>query len=218
MGPSPELNPNQLPRDFKDIGFTPKCLGCNALRNGTPNLDHNEECRQRVMEHLESTVVGRDHLEKDEHRTYTVTSRLIEQQEQQQHQQQDMHEKHDSKIQKRQHDQQKQQARHDTYLSSSSNSGLKGSLKRTAEAEGESKDDNAAKNKNKRACIDVNEGVNEETNTQTVPGMSNTHDVDDQIDIYVDIGAIRTNNSNNNVPDISDSNSDHCRDNTITLY
>ena len=68
------------PCDFKDIGFAPKCLGCNALRNGTPNPGHKEECRQRVMEDLETTATGRDILEKDKHRTYMVMSRLIEQQ------------------------------------------------------------------------------------------------------------------------------------------
>ena len=66
------------PRDFKDIGFTPKCLGCNALRNGTPNPGHNEECRQRVMEYLETTTNGRDRLEKYKHRTDRVMNRVIE--------------------------------------------------------------------------------------------------------------------------------------------
>ena len=123
------------PRDFKDIGFTPKCLGCNALRNGTPNPGHNEECRQRVMEHLETTATGRDRLEREKHRTYVIISRMIEQQDKQQQKQQDMHDQQDNKRQKRQHEQIEQQEQQ-TPSSASSQSGLNSSLKRTAQAEG----------------------------------------------------------------------------------
>jgi hypothetical protein len=35
-------------KDFTKHGFTPKCAGCNALRNNTPNPGHNEECRTRM--------------------------------------------------------------------------------------------------------------------------------------------------------------------------
>ena len=161
-----------------DIGFTPKRLGCNALRNGTPNLGHNEECRQRVMEHLESTAAGRGRLEKDKHRTIIVMSRFIQQQQEHQQQQQEKREQHNKQEQQqcnRQGRQQEQQEQHDTSLSSSSSIGLQGSLKRTAEAEGGCEGHNYDMNNknNKRGRFEANEGEN----MQAVPDVSNTHTI-----------------------------------------
>ena len=70
-------------RDFKEFGFTPKCAGCNAMRNNLPNPGHNEECRNRIEECLSETEYGMVRLQQAQQRQDNIIARQIEQQEQQ---------------------------------------------------------------------------------------------------------------------------------------
>ena len=101
------------PKDFKTIGFTPNCAGCIALREGTHNPGHDEDCRERVEQHLGTTDAGRKRLQQSQDRENRILSRMVKQQVQQQEQ-----------------TQQGEQA-------SSSDSGISRGSKRPAVAEGE---------------------------------------------------------------------------------
>ena len=45
------------------IGYTPGCVGCNAMKAGRPAQHHSEHCRRLVEEHLRQTPVGRRRLD-----------------------------------------------------------------------------------------------------------------------------------------------------------
>ena len=51
------------PKDFEDIVFTSNCAGCNALREGTHNPGHDEDCRNRVEECLDTIDAVRKRLQ-----------------------------------------------------------------------------------------------------------------------------------------------------------
>ena len=129
-------------KDFKNYGFTPKCAGCNAMRNNLPNPGHNEECRERIEERLQESEEGRRRLAQAQHRSDVIMSRHLEQQ--QQHEQQ-------QKQNKRQRTDDhhvagtstEQDGSNAAPASSSSSSGINPSSKRSAAApaEGENMDE-----------------------------------------------------------------------------
>ena len=59
-------------KDFREFGYTPKCAGCNAMRNNLPNPGHNAECRERIEERLSATESGMQRLQQAQHRQDTI--------------------------------------------------------------------------------------------------------------------------------------------------
>ena len=47
---------------LKQIGYTPGCPGCRALQLGRTRVGHSDACRQRVVETMKQTVLGRERL------------------------------------------------------------------------------------------------------------------------------------------------------------
>ena len=47
---------------LKQIGYTPGCPGCRALQTGRTRVGHSDQCRQRAVETMKETVLGRERL------------------------------------------------------------------------------------------------------------------------------------------------------------
>ena len=67
-----------LPNDFKIHGFTPGCLGCTAIRNGSVSQNHSEACRTRMENCLRGTPQGSKRIQESEDRTTRVIARQME--------------------------------------------------------------------------------------------------------------------------------------------
>ena len=47
---------------LKEIGYTPGCLGCQALQSGRTRVGHNDQCRKRAVDTMKETILGRERL------------------------------------------------------------------------------------------------------------------------------------------------------------
>ena len=54
--------------DIETIGYSDKCVGCSAARQGKPTQRHSEYCGRRVQENLKGSEEGRQRLDKAEER------------------------------------------------------------------------------------------------------------------------------------------------------
>ena len=67
-----------LRKDLEKHGFTPGCLGCASVRNGTqPQLPHSDECRQRIMKEVEKTDDGKKRLQQAEERANEYLAKRV---------------------------------------------------------------------------------------------------------------------------------------------
>ena len=49
-------------RFFEDFGFTPGCVGCEAIDEGLPRRTHSKYCRERIAQELGKSEEGRQVL------------------------------------------------------------------------------------------------------------------------------------------------------------
>ena len=65
-------------RLFEDFGFTPGCVGCEAIDEGLSRRSHSKYCRERIAQELERTDEGRKVLKSASDRFQTQQKRSVD--------------------------------------------------------------------------------------------------------------------------------------------